>query len=127
MLAELTDQVADVGEVVLEEERIGAASEHQIVAGLGLGLGRPLGRQLQMRDRVHADLAVRQLAERLGLLPELVVGGRDEVIPAEERQLTLLGEGGRFAKRKPGRHANGRAGGSAHELTTRSGSHRKTP
>src|SRR5207245_9081183 len=67
------------------EEGVCAGGAVHVVARLRLGLRRYLRRHLEVRDRVHADLAVRQLAEGLGLPPELVVGGRDEVIPAEER------------------------------------------
>ena len=108
---------------VLVEEGVCPGGAVHVVARLRLGLRRYLRRHLEVRDRVHADLAARQLAEGLGLPPELVVGDRNEVIPAEERQLTLLGERGSFAERQPGRYAGSRAGGSAQELTTRSGSH----
>ena len=64
------------------------------MARLRLRLRRDLGRQLQVRDRVHAHGDAGLLAEGLGLPAELVVGGRDEVVPREEGQLALLGEGG---------------------------------
>src|SRR5207247_482083 len=95
LLAERVDQRAHVDEQILEEVRIGVAQEDEIVAGLALGLGGALGRQLQALDGVDFDRETGLLAEHLGLPSELVVGGRNEVIGAQERELALLGVGGR--------------------------------
>src|SRR5215475_14449819 len=71
-----------------------------------------------MRHGVHANRAVVGLAERLGLLAQLVVGGGDEMVPGEECQFALLGEGGRLAEGEPGCDTGGGAGGSAQKLTS---------
>jgi len=70
-----------------------------------------------MRHRVHPHRAVIGLAEGLRLLAQLVVRGRDEVVPGEERQLALLREGGRLAEGELRGHSGRRAGGDAKELT----------
>src|SRR5262249_18962388 len=54
-----------------------------------------------MRHGVHAHRAVVGLAEGFRLLAQLVVGGGDEVVPGEEGQLALLGEGGGLAEGEP--------------------------
>ena len=118
LLADLLDHVVHGDEEILVEEGVGARRPVHVVAGLGLGLGRDLGRHLQMRHGVHAHRAVIGLAEGLGLLAELVVGGGDEVVPGEEGQLALLGEGGSLAEGEPGGHSGGGAGGRAEELTS---------
>src|SRR5215468_10788319 len=71
-----------------------------------------------MRHGVHAHRAVVGLAERLGLLAQLVVGGGDEVVPGEEGQLALLGEGGGLAEGEPRGDTGGGAGRGAEELTS---------
>ncbi len=63
------------------------------MAGLALGLGGALGRQLQAVDGVDFDREPRLLAERLGLPAQLLVRGRHEVVGAEERELALLSMG----------------------------------
>src|SRR5581483_10909301 len=78
-----------------------------------------LGGHLQVGHGVHAHRAVVGLAERLRLPAQLVVGGGDEVVPAEEGQLALLGEGGRLAEGEPGGHPGGGTGGGAEESTSR--------
>ena len=118
LLADLLDHVVHADEEVLVEERIGARRPVHVVARLRLGLGRDLGRHLQMRHGIHAHRAVVGLAECLGLLAKLVVGGGDEVVPGEEGQLTLLGVGGSPAEGEPRSHAGGGAGRGAEELTS---------
>src|SRR5437667_10047152 len=71
-----------------------------------------------MRHGVHPHRAVIGLAEGLGLLPELVVRGRDEVVPGEESQLPFLSIGGGLAEREPGGHAGRRPGGRGKEPAT---------
>jgi hypothetical protein len=65
-----------------------------------------------------AHRAVVGLAERFRLLAELVVRGRDEVVPAEERQLSLLSVGGRLVQREPGSHPGRATGGGTEEAAT---------
>src|SRR5205807_1249926 len=79
-------------QLLLVEEWIGGAGDDQVVAGLRGRLGGALGEQLRAGDRVDAHGDPGLLGEDLRLTPELVVGGRDEVIEGEERQLALLGE-----------------------------------
>src|SRR5712692_7809746 len=67
------------------------------MAGLALGLGGPLGRELEALDGVDLDGDPGLLAEDVGLPSELIVRGRDEMIVAEEAQLALLREGRRAA------------------------------
>ncbi len=119
LLAQLLDQVVHRDEEVLVEERVGARGPVHVVARLRLGLGRDLGRHLQMRHGVDAHRAVVGLAEGLRLLAELVVRGGDEVVPAEEGQLPLLGVRGRLAESEPGGHPGGGAGGGTEESTSR--------
>src|SRR4030095_1524283 len=118
-LAELADQVVHVDEEVLVEERVGARGPVHVVARLRLGLGGDLRRHLQVRHGIHAHRAVVGVAERLRLLAELVVGGRDEVVPAEEGQLSLLSVCGRLAESEPGGHPGRGAGGGTEESTSR--------
>ena len=106
LLAELVDDVTHFGQLVLEQERHGAVRADHVVARLRLGFRRELGIELQMGDGVDAHGDARLLAERLGLLAQLVVGGGHEVIPRQERQLALLRDSGR-------RHA-GEHGGAGH-------------
>ena len=127
LLADLLDDVVDVDELVLVEEGIGTGRAEHVVTRLRLRLGGELGRHLQVGDRVDAHRAVGQLPERLRLLAQLVVGGRDEVIPAEERQLALLGERRRPAEGEPRRHAGRAPGCGAEEITTRRCPHRAPP
>src|SRR5712691_1773647 len=127
LLAELVHDVTHVDQEVLIDEGDGAMRANHVVTRLGLRFGSELGIELKMGDGVDADGRPSQLAERLGLLPQLVVGGRDEVVPGEECQLVLLGEGRRPAERQPGRHAGGGTRCDAEELTTRGCSHRGTP
>jgi hypothetical protein len=103
---------------VLVEEGVGARGAVHVVAGLRLRLRGDLGGQLEMRHRVDPDGAVVGLAEHLGLPPQFVVGGGDEVIPGEECQLALLGDGGRGAQSEPGGHPGRRTGRGAKEVTT---------
>ena len=112
-LTERVDEVAHVGQQVLEDEGNGAVGANHVVARLRLGLGGELGVELQVRDGVHADGRPRLLAERLRLPAQLVVGGGDEVVPGEEGQLALLSEGRRLAKAQPGRHPGRGAGRDA--------------
>ena len=119
LLAELGDQVVHRDEEVLVEERVGARGPVHVVAGLRLGLGRDLGRHLQVGHGVDAHRAVVGLAEGLRLLAELVVGGGDEVVPAEEGQLALLRVRGGLAESEPGGHPGGGAGGGTEESTSR--------
>ena len=118
LLAHLRDEVVQAHEVVLVEEGVGAGRPVHVVPRLGLGLGGDLGRHLQVGHGVHAHRAVVGLAEGLCLLSELVVRGRNEVVPGQERQLPLLGEGGRLAKGEPRGHAGGGAGGRGKELAS---------
>ncbi len=118
LLADLRDHVVHADEEIFVEEGVGARGPVHVVAGLRLGLGGDLGRHLQVRHRVHAHRAVVGLAECLGLLAKLVVGGGHEMVPGEEGQLPLLGMRGRLAQREPGRHARSGAGSPAEELTS---------
>ena len=118
LLADLLDDVVHGDEEVLVEEGVGARGPVHVVAGLGLGLGGDLGWHLQVRHGVHAHRAVVGLAEGFGLLLELVVRGRDEVVPGEEGQLPLLGEGRRLAEGEPRGHAGTGAGSRGEELTS---------
>src|SRR5262245_34400476 len=124
LLAELVDHVADIGVLLLEQERVGVAGQDHVVARLHLRLGRSLGGQLQVGDGVDPHGDTRLLAEYLGLTAQLVVGGGNEVVPAEERQLALLGERGRTPEGQPGRHAGGCAGSYANKVSTRGTLHR---
>ena len=83
LLAEGVDERPQVDELVLEQERIGVAEEDEVVAGLALGLGGPLGRELEALDGVDLDGDPRLLAEELGLPAQFIVRGRDEMIVAE--------------------------------------------
>src|SRR5437773_6339060 len=112
-----------VDEQILEEVRIGVAQEDEIVAGLALGLGGALGRQLQALDGVDFDRETGLLAEHLGLPSELVVGGRNEVVGAQERELALLGVGGSAIQQYRGA-GHGRR---EKEVAARRSSHGSTP
>src|SRR5437773_2480573 len=118
LLAELVDDVADVHELLLIEMGGRGGGHDDVVARLGGRLRGELGRELQMRDGVHAHGRSHLLAEHLRLPAQLVVGGGDEVVPGEEGQLALLGEGRRLAKGKPGRNAGRGARSDTQELTT---------
>ena len=74
---------------------------------------------LRLADLGRDFLLAQSLAEGLRLLAELVVGGGDEVVPAEERELALLGVSGRLAESEPGGHPDGGAGGGTEESTSR--------
>ena len=91
-VAEVGDEIAHVDQLLLVEEWIGGAGDDQVVAGLRGRLGGALGEQLRAGDRVDAHGDPGLFGEDVRLTPELVVGGRDEVIEGEERQLALLGE-----------------------------------
>ena len=101
LLAELVDDIAHVAELALEQERNRVVRADHVVARLRLRLGGELRHQLQVRDGVHAHAYARCLAERFGLLAQLVVGRRDEVIPGEQCQLALLAERRRAVQRQP--------------------------
>src|SRR5262245_16154026 len=71
-----------------------------------------------MRHGVHAHRAVVGLAEGFRLLAQLVIGGWHEMVPGEEGQLPLLGEGGGLAEGEPRGDTGGGAGSGAEELTS---------
>src|SRR5262249_55345713 len=118
LLAELVDAVADVGVMVLVEDRISVARQDQIVAGLRLGLRRELRGELQMRDGIDADGDAGLLAEHLGLSAELVIRGGNEVVPGQEGELAFLSVGRRLAEGEPGGHPGGRTGALVEKLPT---------
>src|SRR5207247_9903474 len=82
-----------------------------------------LRRKLHALDGCDFDREPGLLAEHLGLPSELVVGGRNEVIGAQERELALLGVGGSAIQQYRGA-GHGRR---EKEVAARRSSHGSTP
>ena len=116
--ADLAGEVGQVDEVVEVKGGIAQARAErgEVMAGLGLHLGRLLGLQLQMRDDIEPDLHLVLLAPFLELPLQLLVGVGHEAGDGEEGELAGLRQGGRLAQREHRAQAAGGAGRALQEL-----------
>jgi hypothetical protein len=103
---QVVDEIADVYQLLLVEKGVRGAGDDDVVSRLGRNLRRAFGEHLRTGDRVDPHGHAGLLAEDVGLAPKLVVRSGNEMVEAEHRQLTLLGErrGAIERDRRPGGH-----------------------